>query len=418
MQKNLFGSTFAGNFDGRNATHSAGRGEVFHDWFPYLEGFSSGFVNDILTQKFDAPKLLLEPFCGVGTTPLTLAQMGVSCGYCEVNPFLLELVKAKSVAFTFSRRKKKKVDDEFSQISEKITGFVKKVTPDADLSTSFQDTFGDVKYFSEPNKTTVLKLKTVEKELIGKTIKPFYRVIVASSLLEASLLKRAGDVKYKTKKDLIEGVPDIIKLIKTKIEILQRDITKLPDNARFGEVFLFSENAKDLVQHKNQKFEGVITSPPYLNGTNYIRNTKLELWYLGYLSNKADLRNYRGSVVTSAINDVSKASGLSVIDEAKEVVRKIESNCYDKRIPRMVAAYFDHMKLIAKGIYKNLIDAAPVCIDIGDSVYGGEHVPTHDILADVFSSSGFKYENSVILRKRFSNQGAPLTQRLLFFRKK
>ena len=50
------------NYKGKSATHSGGRGELFHDWLPYLEGFSSEFVIDIISQRFNKPKSIFpEP---------------------------------------------------------------------------------------------------------------------------------------------------------------------------------------------------------------------------------------------------------------------------------------------------------------------------------------------------------------------
>ena len=418
METDLFGNPASFVFTGKTATYSAGRGELFHDWFPYLEGFSSEFVKDILSQKFDSPKRILEPFCGVGTTPLTLAQMGISCGYCEVNPFLLELVNAKSSLLQLDAAELQSLSMGLLELNHNLNSYIKAAEASAELLSAFSETFGEVQYFSEPNKTLVLKLKTIENQHVEEKLRPFFRVVVATSLLKSSLLRRAGDVRYKTKRELAEGIPDILPLIETKIQIICRDIKIISEIRARGAMHLVCDNAKKLSQISGKKFDGVITSPPYLNGTNYIRNTKLELWFLGYLNGKQDMRHFRESVVTSAINDVSKTSGVNVIDEAADIVKKIESNCYDKRIPRMVSAYFEHMKQVSNGIYKNVRKNAPVCIDIGDSVYGGEHVPTHDILEDIFKSVGFNSEGSVVLRKRFSNQGAPLTQRLLFFRKK
>jgi len=39
-------------------------------------------------------------------------------------------------------------------------------------------------------------------------------------------------------------------------------------------------------------FDLILTSPPYLNGTNYFRNTKLELWITGFLENEAELGKF------------------------------------------------------------------------------------------------------------------------------
>ena len=53
IQQSLFKEK---NYYGTSATHTGGKGEVFHDWYPYLEGFSSSFVSSVfeniyLTQK-------------------------------------------------------------------------------------------------------------------------------------------------------------------------------------------------------------------------------------------------------------------------------------------------------------------------------------------------------------------------------
>ena len=69
----------------KNATHAGGKGEILHDWYPYLEGFSSEFVYFILEKYFKKPSLLLEPYAGVGTTPISLWRANIDCDYCLPN---------------------------------------------------------------------------------------------------------------------------------------------------------------------------------------------------------------------------------------------------------------------------------------------------------------------------------------------
>ena len=95
------------SFYGTNATHVGGKGELFHDWYPYLEGYSSAFVESVKNKYLSKAKCILEPFAGVGTTPIKLAQQNVVCYYCEVNPVLLHLIKAKSEILNLTDIKKK-----------------------------------------------------------------------------------------------------------------------------------------------------------------------------------------------------------------------------------------------------------------------------------------------------------------------
>ena len=413
----LFGHPVLKKNSAPEATHSGGRGEPLHDWFPYLEGFSSAFVQNLVNGYFDDPKIILEPFSGVGTTPVTLAQLGISSGYCEINPVLRELIDLKSFTLSLTAKEREVVAKNLKDLGRNFVDATSTMQPCNDLIAGFAASFGDVKYFPANSFDFVCRLKTYEQSIKNATVRAYFRVAVATSLLKGSLLRRAGDVRYKTKRELAEGIPDLSQLIADKINLMVRDIQLLSDSTEFGKLDLVSENAKDLVNYAGQKYDGVITSPPYLNGTNYIRNTKLELWYLEYLKSKQDMRFYRSAVVTSAINDVSKESGALVVEEARDVVQAVESQCYDHRIPKMVAAYFEHMSQVFVGLQHSVRGGSPICIDIGDSVYGGVHVPTHEVLIATGKRIGLEFEDEVVLRKRHSNKGAPLTQRLLVFRR-
>ena len=88
----------------------------------------------------------------------------------------------------------------------------------------------------------------------------------------------------------------------------------------------------------------VVTSPPYLNGTNYCRNTKLELLLLGLIHSENGLMDIRSKSVTAGINNVSKRiREPDVIAEVEEVATQLDECAYDVRIPRMVRAYFSDM---------------------------------------------------------------------------
>lgn len=416
LEKDLTDSLQLKKLRAKDVTHLGGRGEPFHDWFPYLEGYSSQFVKQILEAKFDNPKVLLEPFCGVGTTPISLAQLGISCGYTEVNPFLVELVCLKAACLKMSPAQRDKATEGLRKLKLRVSVGERSMAGDA-LKVSYFDVFGTAQYFHRHAFDEVLSLKAIESSLVSDVLlKSFFRMAVACSLLEASLLRRAGDVRFKTEKELKKPIRSILDLVVDKLSLFETDLSLVAQLQR-SEIKFLGNNAKELVSGNFGGFDGVITSPPYLNGTNYIRNMKLELWYLGYLSKKSDLSEFRKAVVTSAINDVSKTSGLVIVDEAKDLVEAISNSCYDVRIPKMVAGYFEHMKLVAEGILKRVRVGSPVCIDIGDSVYGGIHVPTHEILSAVFENVGLTLEDEIILRKRHSNRGAALSQRLLIFRK-
>ena len=58
-----------------------------------------------------------------------------------------------------------------------------------------------------------------------------------------------------------------------------------------------------------------------------------------------------------------------------------------------------------------------LAVDIGDSIFGGVHVPTDDVLVEVLQSLEYQLVKKLYLRKRQSHSGAELKQVLLVFRK-
>ena len=167
----------------------------------------------------------------------------------------------------------------------------------------------------------------------------------------------------------------------------------------------------------SNKIDAVITSPPYLNGTNYFRNTKLELWFLRELTNNSNLRKFRDDVLTSAICDVKKEYKSIEVELNSPLLAKtldkLARTAYDRRIPLMAKCYFTEMKELFTDISRHLKDNAKVFVDLGDSIFGGVHIPTDIILNEILSSIGYNPDNRIVLRERRSRNNKIVSQVLL-----
>src|SRR5208337_2115185 len=100
---------------------------------------------------------------------------------------------------------------------------------------------------------------------------------------------------------------------------------------------------------------------------------------------------------------------------ARDLMRQLESRAYDRRIPQMVSAYFSDMADVLSAVTLHLTERARMAIDIGDSCYGGVHVPTPRILTELARNTGWQAEREIVLRRRSSRDGTPLSQVLLVF---
>lgn len=412
-------------FDGRDnffvspkhTTHSGGKGEYLHDWYAYLEGYSSEFVRSVYSSYMPNSRLILEPFAGVGTTPLTLSLDGVNSVYCEVNPAMRRVINTKLTVAALPQNRKEILYSDLIKLSEELPNLVVKSKEDTELSQTYIQAFNDSEFFTEHAYSNVLRLRATndkisrENPLLGSAL----QIAVISKLVECSKLKRAGDVRYKTKIELEKGIPDLIKSVQEHLILMANDCRRCPQST--GTSKLLASNAKKLCSIESVNADGLITSPPYLNGTNYFRNTKLELWYMRDIVDTSSLRGFRDEVVTSGINDVTKNKGNIIHASIEHIVKDLYENAYDKRISKMVSGYFEEMAYVLEGAAHHLTKGSIACIDIGDSIYAGIHVPTHEILSEIAKEYGFNTIEIVKLRERKSRDKSQLTQSLIVLEK-
>ena len=196
---------------------------------------------------------------------------------------------------------------------------------------------------------------------------------------------------------------------------MAKDCINLPESLAHS--YLLANNSKEILNIESIQADIVITSPPYLNGTNYFRNTKLELWFTGNIVNSKSLRLFRDQVVTSGINDVTKDKGKDILPLISDLYDELLEKSYDNRISKMMSAYFYEMRMVLEGLHHHTTPNGVVCIDIGDSVYSNVYIPTHTILTTIAKDLGFSLYDEVMLRKRYSNGGAELGQYLLVLKK-
>lgn len=404
-------------FEPIQTTFKGSQTEPLHRWYPFLEGYSPRFVEEILRQLAPDAIRILDPFAGAGTTPLTVANLGREGFYCEINPLLQYLTGVKLTALTLTEAERIRMAGRLRQQATEFETHLAAVDRDAALERAYKKTFRDSVFFEDTTYDQILRARTLIDRLActEPQIAGFLTVAILASLLPASHLIRRGDIRYKTKEESRKHHAEFTSTVSRQLALLADDLEHLkPVPYR---PTLICENARNLEHLPGLELDAVITSPPYLNGTNYFRNTKIELWFLRCLQSADDLAGFRNKAITAGINDVTVGKSSDIDDVAvSELVARLQATAYDSRIPRMVASYFADMKAVFAGIKKHLKAGAMVAVDIGDSQYSDIHVPTDRLLAGLLQAQGFLLEREITLRKRISRSGLPLRQVLLVFR--
>lgn len=389
---------------------------AFHSWFPYLEGYSPHFVRQVHSSYMPKARHVMDPFVGSGTTPIVLGQEGIDTSYAEANPAMAFVTRTKLNAIAASSRRSSIAKD-LRVLATTLDAQQEVTAENVDLKKNYESTFGHSEFFHPRTLKTVLRLRTLNDE-ISKThcdvVVDCFTLAVMSALIPCSLLKRAGDLRFRTEKELSRGLSN-------PVADTSRLLLQMADEIEFlspstGKAKFVGSDARQLIS--DRVVDGVITSPPYLNGTNYIRNARLELWYLRFLTSKKSIRDLRNGVVTSGINDVDASTRHEAVSAGVDkVASQLRVAAYDDRIAKMVGGYFFDMKQVLCRASEFTRTGGAICIDIGDSVYAGIHVPTDDILIEIGLGVGLKLQDLVYLRKRRSNGGQELRQTLIVFRK-
>jgi len=382
-----------------------------HGWYPYVEGFSATYVRDALLRFDRIPRAVYDPFGGSGTTQLTAALLGVTSFFSEVNPFMSFVAETKVNSSAWAVRN----PDVFRKAATEFVAALDNTKLDkrgARLSLdAYNAAFPDRDFFEEVHLRRLLAAREAAIELtsLQSHTRNLLLLACAANVVHSSHMTRRADLRRRRDDEYKTRVVDVGGFISAAVTRMLDDLSKLP--AELPLTQRVSEDARELDSQFSNAFDLAITSPPYLNGTNYFRNTKLELWFLDFIKSEAELSPLCQKAISAGINNVSKARSISTTFQfVEDVVANLEQCAGDQRIPLMVRQYFSDMYQVLQAVHRSLVPGCRFLLDIGDSKFYGVHVPTHTFLERLATQAGFQVESSHVLARRHSRDKSELVQ--------
>lgn len=390
----------------RLGVFGSNKNRPFHRWYPFVEGYSAELVERALAHA--APEgVVLDPFGGSGTTALAAAMLGRDSVFAEVNPYLawiaeVKINQSRIVAATNGGT------SGLRGLAHAVSGPLPKVDDNHPLLAA------DAKrgFFPEGRAKEVLGLLALIDETLSSATREVGRLAVATVLVPASNMVRRTDLRKRVSRD--PAPIDLREAVAARLMDCADDID-LHGLSITGSVRRIAGDVRG-EWDRCPEVAVVVTSPPYLNGTNYCRNTKLELLALGFMDSEAGLSKLRVDSISAGINNISKRrSGADEIPCVERVAQKLDEVAYDQRIPTLVRTYFADMRKALIRVRKQAVMGARMYFDIGDSRYSGIHVPTHNLIAEIAEGVGWRLLGEDVIRTRRSYDGSQLTQVLLCF---
>jgi len=248
-------STFRGNND-----------FPVYNWFYFTEAFSRGLVRNIFLKYVQKPNAeVLDPFCGTGTTLLVSKEFGFNAIGTDVSPYMCQISRSKTNSYD----------------SSKLAELLPKVIENAKEAQVNVEKKWLNKFFYSDNLNDLYKLKeTIQKNIkLSETEKDFF-IAVLIKTLEATTRSQKQGSSLRMKK--IEK-KDVFAIYNRVANNFIKDITKF-QKKNPSESKIEINNVDFLDFKTNKKFDVIVTSPPYLNKTEYTRRMGIELDFLGYES--------------------------------------------------------------------------------------------------------------------------------------
>jgi DNA modification methylase len=371
-----------------------------HRWVPWIAGFSSSFVQNALHAFLDGRGTVLDPFSGVGTTLVEAMLLGHEAIGFEINPYAALACRAKVRAYKVSVEKLQ-VEVERLQACYRrrnTNGYKPQSTPPKGFRTRSA-------FYSPEVLHKVLILQDFMDTIADPALRDLFRLAFASTMVrysnysyEPSLGRRVSAGKSEIR-DFPVGRTVIDKLLEMAEDIawLQDNLPQKPENARVYNTSFFDYRA----HLAPASVDLVITSPPYLNNYHYNRNTRPQLYWLGYVERPTDLEPLEQSnfgkfwqtVRDKDRIDLSFSLPGSDLEERLQVLRKSNP---DKGIyggngwANYAASYFNDCYLFSNAIKYVLKPQGSAVVVIGNSILQGVMIPTDQYFGQIAESVGLE----------------------------
>lgn len=396
----------------------------FHDWYRFVLSFPPHLVRSYIEDfGLNEHQVLLDPFCGTGTTLVEAKRNGIQSVGLEANPFAFF---ASSV----------KVDWE---VDPHLLIARAREVADSVRSLLREQGIEDNRPFVGVADTDAAKLKALDAEemklILAKSISPIplHKTLVLLDCLNRhqteryyrhALLALASALVFKIS-NLHFGPEVGVGKLKSDVPVVASwlsEVRKIGDDLRrvYGKSFPSSNvHLADARTISNvlppDSVDAAITSPPYPNEKDYTRTTRLESVVLGFIKTKAQLREMKQQFVRSNTRGAYKeddddrwVSGHAEIQQIAETIekRRVElgkSSGFERQYGRVTRLYFGGMARHLADLRSVLRPGAQLAYVVGDQAsYLRVMIRTGSLLADIAQRLGYELVRTDLFRTRFA----------------
>lgn len=381
-------------------TNQAAHGIAFQRWFRFKEAFSPSFVATAIQTLDFVPDHVIDPFGGSGTTGITCQLLGIDATTIEVNPFLVDVIKAKTSHIEAER---------LIDAAKSFRHGLGRTKPDLHMLSHLPATFVESTekrrwIFSESLALRLSQYLKCIRQIDDPGVQRFFRVALGAVLVDCSNVYVNG--KGRRYRRNWEEAQSNAELLDSRFQAQFN--TAFEDVHRFAarptnHIHVVHGDSRSAMSLLDRKADLIVFSPPYPNSFDYTDIYNVELWTLGYLTSSNDNARLRRSTVHSHVQiqriPQKPVHASATLDNAVTQLNSKRSELWDFHIPEMVQGYFRDLEQVMVESLRLLTQRGKVMMVVGDSRYAGVLIDVPAILSELAKAVGFGKAHTYEVRK-------------------
>jgi len=393
---------------------------AFHDWYRFVLSFPPHLVRNYI-RKFDLNQksVVLDPFCGTGTTLVEAKLAGMHALGLEGNPFPHFASSVK----TDWNLDANELSIRARQVADKALGILQSQGIDDNLLLGDLEDL-ELKTLSPETKKLILT-NSISPLPLHKTLVLFecLKQFEGETFYHHALLALGNTLVFKIS-NLHFGPEVGVKHQKADVSVISNwllEIEKIANDLRqvtgksYPDAKVHLADARNIELIEPNSIDAVITSPPYPNEKDYTRTTRLESVLLGFINNKEELRALKRSLIRSNTRGIYKGDNddqwVAEFPEIQRIADEIEKrridlgkdSGFEKLYSKATKLYFGGMAKHLSDLRKVLRPGAQLAYVVGDQAsYLRVMIRTGQILGDIAQKLGYELAGIDLFRTRLA----------------
>lgn len=375
-----------------------------HGWLRLTPAYSVKIVEELLKSSRDNMRIL-DPFSGTSTTSLCAAYLGYPATSIEINPFLVWLGQVKNDIYT---------NTTVTSTSENAKIILNNVLNNECSSIEPPQIHNIDRWWDKTDVKFLCKLIGSINDIYPDPTPSKNLLLIAVCRLLIALSNASFNHQSLSFKNRNE--PKEISNIKHLANSFMQELLFVLDSAATNpkiknEVVL--GDSKRVCDMVSDKFDMVITSPPYPNRISYIRELRPYMYWLGYLkkareAGDLDWNTIGGTwgIATSRLSEWQQSGNSFIPYYLADILSKIShsDNKNGALLANYIYKYFEDVWSHLESLKNVLSSECKVHYIIGNSTFYGILLPTEVVYMDMFKELGFKDVRVNMIRKRNSKK--------------